>query len=118
VDLVRPGEPQSEIDHHVQGVKSDPMEGLGRKLRHAHDGGWFAYEMKVDGTVPNELVCNWWGDESGQRNFDILVDGVKIGAGSLSHWRRPAGRATSRASRSRRRRARRASGPLRCCLAG
>jgi hypothetical protein len=87
VDLVRPGEPQSEIDHHLQGVKSDPLEGLGRKLRHAYDGGWFSYEMKVDGAVPNELVCNWWGDEEGERNFDILVDGVKIASEKLLHNR-------------------------------
>jgi DUF1680 family protein len=85
VDIVRPGEQQSEIDHHVQGEKSDPLEALGRKLRHAFDGGWFSYEMKVDPTSPNELVCNWWGDESGERNFDILVDGEKIASQKLLH---------------------------------
>ena len=85
VDILRPGEQQSEIDHHVQGEKSDPLEALGRKLRHAYGGGWFSYELKVDPTAPNELVCNWWGDESGERNFDILVDGVKIASQKLLH---------------------------------
>jgi hypothetical protein len=41
--------------------------------------------MKVDSTAPNELVCTWWGDESGERNFDILVDGTKIASQKLLH---------------------------------
>ena len=85
VDLVRPGEQQSEIDHHVQSEKSDSVEALGSKLRHAFDGGWFCYDLKVDGSMPNELVCHWWGDEQGERNFDILVDGVKIASQKLLH---------------------------------
>jgi hypothetical protein len=85
VDLVRPGEQQSEIDHNIQGEKSDSVEALGSKLRHAFDGGWFSYDLKVDGAAPNELVCHWWGDEQGERNFDILVDGVKIASQKLSH---------------------------------
>jgi uncharacterized protein len=85
IDLVRPGEQQSEIDHHVQGEKSDPLEALGRKLRHAYDGGWFSFEMKVDSAASNELVCTWWGDEGGERNFDILVDGVKVASQKLLH---------------------------------
>ena len=85
VDVVRPGEQQSEVDHKVQGEKSDPLEALGRKLRHAYDGGWFSYELKVDSAATNLLVCTWWGDESGERNFDILVDGTKIASQKLLH---------------------------------
>ncbi len=85
VDLVRPGEQQSEIDHHVQSEKSDSVEALGSKLRHAFDGGWFSYDVKVDDSAPNELVCYWWGDEQGERNFDILVDDVKIASQQLLH---------------------------------
>ena len=85
MDVIRPGEPQSEIDHQVQGVKSDPVEALGRKLRHAYAGGWFSYTLKVDPAVANQLVCTWWGDESGDRNFDILVNGSKIASQQLLH---------------------------------
>ena len=84
VDVFRPGEMQPERDHNVQGEKSDPLGALGRKLRHAYDGGWFSYEMKVDPTQPNELVCTWWGNETGERNFDILVDGNKIASQKLT----------------------------------
>jgi len=78
VDDLHPGEMQPERDHHVQGEKSGTVEALGRKLRHAYDGGWFSFEMKVDPSKPNELLCTWWGSESGQRTFDILVDGTKL----------------------------------------
>ena len=87
LDAVHPGEQQSETDHKFQGEKSDPVEALGRKLRHAYDGGWFSYELKVDSAATNELVCTWWGDETGERSFDILVDGVKIASQKLLHNR-------------------------------
>lgn len=87
VDTVYPGEQQSETDHKQRGEKSDPVDVFGRKLRHATDGGWFSYEVKVDGTQTNQLVCTWWGDESGERNFDILVDGQKIASEKLLHNR-------------------------------
>lgn len=83
VDVFRPGEMQSERDHNVKGDKSGPVEALGRKLRHAWDGGWFSYEMKVDPTITNELVCTWWGSESGRREFDILVNDTKIATQKL-----------------------------------
>ena len=39
----------------------------------------------MDAARPNELVCTWWGGESGERNFDILVDGTKIASQKLSN---------------------------------
>lgn len=83
VDVFRPGEMQPERDHNVMGENTDPVEALGRKLRHAYDGGWFSYEMKVDPQQPNELLCHWWGSESGQRTFDILVENQKIATQTL-----------------------------------
>jgi len=83
VDYFRPGEMQPERDHNVKGDKSGPGDALGRKLRHAWDGGWFSFEMKVDPAATNELVCTWWGSEGGRREFDILVDDVKIASQKL-----------------------------------
>ena len=74
---------QPERDHNVQGEKSEPGQALGRKLRHAYDGGWFSFEMKVDLATNNVLLCTWWGGETGERMFDILVDGTKIAAQKL-----------------------------------
>ncbi len=85
VDFFQPGEMQPERDHNVQGEKTGAVEALGRKLRHAWDGGWFSFDMKVDPAATNLLVCTWWGDESGERNFDILVNGTKIASQKLLH---------------------------------
>jgi len=85
VDVVRPGEQQSEIDHKEQGDRSDPGQFYGRGFRDAKDGGWFSYEVKVDSQARSELVCTYWGSDSGARNFDILVDGQKIAAQRLSN---------------------------------
>ncbi len=30
-----------------------------------------------------QLVCNYWGSDAGNRNFDILVDGVKVASQQL-----------------------------------
>lgn len=78
LDLLRVGEMQPERDHNLQGQNTSAGESMGRKWRHATDGGWFAFEMKTDPAQPNEFVCTYWGGETGQRNFDILVDGAKV----------------------------------------
>jgi hypothetical protein len=47
VDLLQPGDTESERTHHVRGEKSDPVQALGRKLRPAYDGGWFSLKVAV-----------------------------------------------------------------------
>jgi hypothetical protein len=83
MDVFQPGEMQPERDHNVQGEKSDPVQAMGRKLRHAYDGGWFSFEMKVDPAATNALLCTWWGGETGKRTFDILADGTTIATQTL-----------------------------------
>ncbi len=83
VDELQPGDKQSELDHRVQGEKSDPVEALGRSLRHAYDGGWFAYDLAVPTNAPANLMVTYWGGETGPRTFDILVDDRKIATQSL-----------------------------------
>jgi len=41
--------------------------------------------MKVDPGGPVDLLCTWWGDDAGGREFDILVDGQKIATQRLQH---------------------------------
>ena len=83
VDWVQPGDRQSENDHRVQGEKSDPVEALGRPLRYAYDGGWFAYDLAVPTNAPADLIVTYWGGETGDRTFDILVNGQKLATQSL-----------------------------------
>ncbi|MHB0956761.1 MAG: beta-L-arabinofuranosidase domain-containing protein [Pirellulaceae bacterium] len=87
VDILRIGEMQPERDHQLSGERTGAGEHRGRKWRHATDGGWFAFEISVDGEGSNELLCTYWGSETGQRTFDILVDGQKIAEQSLRNDR-------------------------------
>jgi DUF1680 family protein len=84
VDRVRIGEQQPEIDHNLKFEKSESGTGpQGRRWRHAPDGGWFSYEMKVPpaGTKAAFYVV-YWGQDGG-REFDIQVDGVVIATEKL-----------------------------------
>ncbi len=83
IDRLRIGEMQPERDHKLTGEKTDSGEAFGRKWRHATDGGWFAFEMKVDPRESQKLVCTYWGGDGGNRTFDVLVDGEKIATQKL-----------------------------------
>ena len=85
VDFVQPGEQQHERDHNMQGDRMDAGEHSGRKWRHARDGGWVSFDLKVQANQSVSLVCSYWGSETGPRTFDILVDGVKVGTQSLNN---------------------------------
>lgn len=84
VDEYRPGEQQSEVDHGQKGEKTISGDWQGRKFRHAEDGGWFSFNVKVTPDQPVELVCAYWGGESGNRTFDVLVDGKVIATQTLN----------------------------------
>jgi DUF1680 family protein len=83
VDFVQPGEAQSEKDHNQQGDKTNSGEAWDGKYRHAYEGGWFSFDLKVQSDTTNILVCTFWGGDSGQRTFDILVDGQILATQSL-----------------------------------
>jgi uncharacterized protein len=83
VDILRIGEMQPERDHNLRGEKTSAGEAMGRKWRHAVDGGWFAFEMRVAKDQANELLCTYWGGETGRRTFDIVVDGAKVATQTL-----------------------------------
>lgn len=85
VDFVQPGEPQLERDHNMQGERMENGENAGRKWRHARDGGWVSFDLKVLPDQPLSLVCSYWGSETGRRTFDIFADGIRIGTQTLSN---------------------------------
>ena len=78
IDVVRLGEQQSEKDHNLTGSNTGVGSYDERKFRDAPNGGWFSFEMKVDTNEPVELIATYNGGERGNREFDILVDDVKI----------------------------------------
>ena len=85
VDLVRIGDTTSETAHKVRDEKC----GLGmfsdRAYRAPSDGGWFSYEVKVLPEQPVLLACTYWGSDSGNRRFNVLVDGATIASPQLDH---------------------------------
>jgi DUF1680 family protein len=84
VDNVNIGDARSEKQHNLQGDKTGAGTYMGRRWRHAPDG-WFSYDLKVQPDQPMTLLCTWWGDESGERTFDILIDDTKIATLTLLH---------------------------------
>jgi hypothetical protein len=84
LDVLRIGEMQPERDHQVEGERTSAGEALGRKWRHAIDGGWFGFTLKVAPDRANDLVLTFWGGETGKRTFDVLIDGVKVGTQTLN----------------------------------
>ncbi|MFB3789597.1 MAG: beta-L-arabinofuranosidase domain-containing protein [bacterium] len=84
VDEMQPGEMQPERDHAMQGEKSEAGEFNGRKFRHSL-GGWFSYELKVLPDTPMQLLCTYWGSDSGNRTFDVLVEGTQIATQTLNN---------------------------------
>jgi hypothetical protein len=77
VDFVVIGDARSEEEHKVAGNgNTGPFQG--RTYRHAGNGGWFSYELKVLAEAPSELVVTYFGGETGAREFDIVVNGRTI----------------------------------------
>ena len=83
LDRVQTGEDASESAHHVQGMNMATGPGPGKRWRHADNGGWFSYDLKVVPDRPLALVCTYWGPDTGARTFDVLVDGHKLATQSL-----------------------------------
>jgi DUF1680 family protein len=83
VDVVHPGESQSETDHRMQGDATQTGDFYGRKYRQA--AGWFSYEVKVLPGEPQQLAATYWGGDAGAREFDVLVDGKIIAAEKLNN---------------------------------
>ncbi len=85
VDAVNPGEEQNERDHALKGERTSSGDFGGRKYRHATDGGWFSWEVKVLPGRPQELRVTYWGSDGGNRVFDIFVDDTKLATQRLQN---------------------------------
>jgi uncharacterized protein len=82
VDVMHLGEMQPERDHDLQSDISYPVSYRGRMGRDARTGGFFSFRLKSsDG--PLVLQASYWGEER-NRDFYILVDGVRIASVKLS----------------------------------
>jgi len=85
VDRVLIGDRDSERQHRIKGEHSGSGQFRELYWRHATNGGWFSYKLKVTPQAINTLLVSYWGDESGDRKFDLMIDGTKIAQQSLLH---------------------------------
>jgi hypothetical protein len=82
VDRVLPGNEQNEQAHKMRGERTETDR---KSWRHAVDGGWFSWDIKVLGGQPQELRVKYWGGDAGGREFDIFVDDVKLATQKLDN---------------------------------
>jgi DUF1680 family protein len=80
-------EPASERAHGLKGERTGSGTFNDHRWRHASGGGWFSVDLKVLADRPMELVCTYWGGDAGRREFDVLVDNVRLATVKLDHNR-------------------------------
>ena len=78
VDFVAPGEQQPEVDHFIQKDKSNSGNTQDEFWRDAHDGGYFSYNLGINNDTDLNLIVRYWGNERGNRKFDIYMDDQKL----------------------------------------
>jgi uncharacterized protein len=84
IDFFQPGEMQPERNHKFTGENLE----LGRfKERPYRDtrSGWFSADMKIDPSLANKVVAEYWGGFPGSKTFDILVNGKVIATENISN---------------------------------
>ena len=85
IDYVNTGTQQSESDHYMQQNGSNSGVYNGEYYR---DGQLFSYQLQTRGKTHGvTLMCRYWGGDSGNREFDIMVDGKVIATEKLNGGR-------------------------------
>ncbi|WP_347244424.1 beta-L-arabinofuranosidase domain-containing protein [Thermogutta sp.] len=87
IDRVIVGDPTSEREHSLSGERTESGTFAGRRWRHAVNGGWFAYTLKVAKGDEQSLLVEYWGSDVGNRVFDIMVDGTRLATQRLANNR-------------------------------
>jgi DUF1680 family protein len=89
VDAVAPGEQQPEVDHLMDAVNSYTGFHQEEGWRDARSGGYFSYNMETKGLTELYLMVRYWGNETGSRTFDILIDDVLLVTENVSgKWKK------------------------------
>jgi DUF1680 family protein len=78
IDFVAPGEQQPEADHFIQKLNSNTGNYLDAFWRDARNGGYFSYQLNTRQETDLSLLVRYWGNEKGNRDFEIYVEDQKI----------------------------------------
>ena len=91
IDAVATAEQQPEVDHQMKAEGSKTGHFQSEGWRDATNGGYFAYNMDTKGEENLTLMVRYWGNENGNRTFDILIDGhVLTTENIVGKWKREA----------------------------
>ncbi len=90
VDAVNIGDPASEAAHNLQSDDTTTGNFNGLNWRDADEdlspaGGSFGYTLAIRPGVAMSLACTYWGSDSGNRIFDIKVNGTIIATQPLTN---------------------------------
>jgi hypothetical protein len=87
---VRLGGLPENLDN-LQSQSSRSGDFNGKRWRDADQGGFFSFDLPVAGSGANSLVVTYWGGDvplgGAPRDFDILVNGTKVGEQKLDNNR-------------------------------
>ena len=78
IDAVTPGQQQPEVDHMMKTEKSKSGYFQDESWRKADEGGYFSYVMRTNMESGLSLLIRYKGNEKGERQFDIFIDGEKL----------------------------------------
>lgn len=79
------GEQQPEKDHMMNSSNSNSGIHSGELWRDASNGGFFEYNLLTGGNERGvSLMLRYWGNELGNRTFNILIDGKVLCQEKLS----------------------------------
>ncbi len=87
VDYLRIGEMQPERDHELVSLNSVTGDEHNKKWRLVEDSGFITFNMKVDSSLLNTLVCTYWGMDNRGRVFDIFVNDTMIATENLNNYK-------------------------------
>lgn len=89
IDAVATAEQQPEVDHQLKYDNSQTGHFEGEPWRDARDGGYFSYNLLTNGENNLSLMVRYWGNETANRSFDILLDGKLLAEENLvGKWKR------------------------------
>lgn len=78
IDFVAPGEQQPEADHFIKSENTSTGNHLDEFWRSARNNGFFSYQMSTNNETNLSLVVRYWGNEEGNRQFEIYIDDQKL----------------------------------------
>jgi hypothetical protein len=78
IDAVAPGQQQPEADHMLKSLNSKTGIFQDEFWRDARNEGFFSYVLRTNMETGLSLMVRYKGGETGNRQFDILIDGVKL----------------------------------------